>query len=111
MEISNTQKRRVYHDLVSCTNIHDQHLITRFILEHLITRHTSVVWKHIQLKNNIIIDNLGITYKTTDDEVYATLDDYIKEGDLKNVQKFLSLTQVSDEVLDGKYLADMEKIW
>ena len=53
----------------------------------------------------IIIDNLGVTYKTSDDEVYAILDDYIKDGDIKNVQKFLSLTQVSDEVLDGKYLA------
>ena len=53
----------------------------------------------------IIIDNLGIGLTTNDDEVYTILDDYIKEGDLKKVQYFITLSQLPDDVLNGKYLA------
>lgn len=53
----------------------------------------------------IILGSLGITYRTSNEEVYTTLDDYLRESDLKTVQEFNSLVAISDEILDGKYLA------
>jgi hypothetical protein len=55
----------------------------------------------------IIIGDLGITTRSLADEVYTTLDDYIKaEGvGLKHIKEFNKLTSLSDDVIESKYLA------
>jgi hypothetical protein len=55
----------------------------------------------------IVIGDLGITTRSLADEVYTTLDDYIKtEGvGLKHIKEFNKLTSLSDDVIESKYLA------
>ena len=58
-------------------------------------------------KIGIIIGTLGITHKTSNEEIYTLLDDFIKANEvgLKNVQQFTTLASLSDDVLNAKWLA------
>ena len=58
-------------------------------------------------KIGIIISTLGITHKTSNEEIYTSLDDYIKANEvgLKHVKEFTTLSALSDDVLNAKWLA------
>lgn len=53
----------------------------------------------------VVIGDLGIGYRTSNEEVYTILDDYIRDSKLEAVQEFNNYCAMSDEILDAKYLA------